>query len=76
MNVTVNELQTFQDCKVILRLTDGEMMTARILFVDLEYEDIVVDVLSTNNQQQYKGPEGAVYAVKATDIVSVEKVRT
>ena len=47
-------------------------MTARIDFVDLEYEDIIVKVLETNMPEQYKDPN-ADYTVRAADIVSVEK---
>jgi len=58
----------------ILRLTDGEVLKAGIHFVDLEYEDIVVDVLETTNSAQYKGPKNALYIVKAADIASVERI--
>jgi hypothetical protein len=71
--VTISELQEFQDCTAILRLTDGEVLKARIDFVDLEYEDIIVKVLETNMAEQYKGPKNANYTVKAADILSVEK---
>lgn len=58
----------------ILRLTDGEVLKARIDFVDLEYEDVVVKLLETNTPEQYKGPKNADYIVKAVDIVSAQRI--
>ena len=43
----ISELEPFQDYEVTLQLKDGEVMRARVAFVDLEYEDIIVDVLGT-----------------------------
>jgi hypothetical protein len=54
-------------------MTDGEILTAKIDFVDLEYEDIIVDVLKTSKPEQYKGPRNAAYTVRAADILSAEK---
>jgi hypothetical protein len=48
MGVGIAHLKEFEDCTVILRLTDGEVLKAKIAFVDLEYEDIIVDVLETS----------------------------
>jgi hypothetical protein len=55
---------------VTLDLNDGEVLRARVLFVDFEYEDIVVDVLETNQPEHYKDPS-ATYTVDASSIVSV-----
>ena len=71
--MTIAQLQKFQDCNVNLRLADGEVLNANIRFVDLEYEDIVVDIISTNRPLQYKGAKESAYAIKAAEIVSVEK---
>jgi hypothetical protein len=67
-------LQEFRDCNVSLQLADGEALTATIRYVDLEYDDIVVDVLSTNRPAQYRGPKDSAYTIKAVDIVAVEKL--
>ena len=72
--MTIEQLQQFLDSKVILRLSDGEILTARINFVDVEYEDVIVDVVETSNPSKYRGPKNAVYTVKAGDVVSIEKV--
>ena len=67
-----SQLQEFQDCVVVLALTDGEVLKAKVSFVDIEYEDIIVDVLETNRPEHYKNHNSA-YAVKAADIASAEK---
>ena len=69
----IAQLQEFQDCKVTLRLNNGEVLTGMIMFADLEYEDITVDIAQTNRPDRYKGPGNAVYAVKAADIETLEK---
>jgi hypothetical protein len=71
--VTIDQLREFQDRVVILRLTDSEILKAKIDFVDLEYEDIIVKVLETNMPEQYKHPN-ADYTVRAADIASVESI--
>jgi len=71
--VTIDQLREFQDCTTVLRLGDGEALKARILFVDLEYEDIIVDVLETTKPKHYKDPN-ARYAVRASDVTSAEKL--
>ena len=68
--MTIDELKPFQDCEVILDLNDGEVLRAKVLFVDFEYEDIIVDVLETNQPEHYKDPS-ASYTVDASSIVSV-----
>ena len=72
--MTITQLQPFQGCKFVLRLNDGEVLTGEIKFVDVEYEDVVVDIPETTCPGRYKGPTSSVYAVKATDVASVEKV--
>lgn len=72
--MTITQLQEFQDCSVSLHLADGEALTATIRYVDLAYEDIVVDVLSTNRPAQYKGPKDSAYTIKAADILAIEKL--
>jgi hypothetical protein len=66
----ISELKPFQDCEVALHLKDGEVLRAKVAFVDSEYEDIIVNVLETNQPEHYKDPN-ASYTVAASDIVSV-----
>jgi hypothetical protein len=55
---------------VTLQLNDAEVLRVKVAFVDLEYEDIIVDVLETNQPAHYKDPNAA-YTVAASDILSV-----
>ena len=52
-----------------LHLTDGEVLRAKVLFVDLEDQDIIVNVLETNQPEHYKDPN-ASYIVAASQIIS------
>jgi hypothetical protein len=69
--MTIDQLREYQDRVVILRRTDSEVLKARADFVDLEYEDLVVDILETDRPVQYRGPKNAVYTVRAADIASI-----
>lgn len=69
--MTIGELQQFQDRTVLLHLLDGEILKAKIIFVDMEYEDLVVDVVETNQPEHYKDPD-ACYTVRAADISCIE----
>lgn len=57
-----------------LHLADGEVLSVEIYFVDVEYEDIIVDVLETSKPENYKGPKNSAYTIKATDVISVERI--
>jgi hypothetical protein len=71
--MTLTEVQAYQDRTVIVKLMDGEVTTCKIVFVDSEYEDIVVDILSTNRPANYRNA-GASYTVLVADLVSVQEV--
>ena len=68
--MTISELRAFQDREVTLQLKDGELLRAKVAFVDLEYEDIIVNVIETNQPEHYKDPNAA-YTVAASDVISV-----
>ncbi|MGA7524229.1 MAG: hypothetical protein WBW84_17385 [Acidobacteriaceae bacterium] len=60
---------------MVLHLTDGEIATAKIAFVDAEYEDIIVDIIDTNRPQQYKQSiRLAAFTIKASDLASVSEI--
>ncbi|HEY6466755.1 MAG TPA: hypothetical protein VIY69_12230 [Candidatus Acidoferrales bacterium] len=69
--MTIGELQQFQDRTVLLHVLDGEILKAKIIVVDMEYEDLVVDVVETSQPEHYKGPD-ACYTVRAADIPCIE----
>jgi hypothetical protein len=70
-NLKISELKQFEDKTVKLRTNDGEVAKVRVMFVDVEYEDIIGDVLETTNPNQYSDPK-AVYTFRAADILSIE----
>ena len=53
--MTIAELRPYQDKTVILHLHDGETATAKIAFVDDEYEDIIVDIIDTDRPEVARG---------------------
>jgi hypothetical protein len=63
----ISGLKPFQDCEVAVHITDGEVLRAKVTFVDLEYEDIIVNVLETHQPEHYKDPYAA-YTVAASDV--------
>jgi hypothetical protein len=71
--MTIAEIRPYQDKKVILTLSDGEITTAKIAFVDAEHEDIVVDVICTNRPDNYRD-SNAAYTIAATELLSIEDV--
>jgi hypothetical protein len=71
--MTIGELSPYQDKTVVVQLSDGEISTAKIAFVDAEYEDIVVDIISTNRPDNYRDANAA-YTVAVADLISVEEV--
>lgn len=69
--MTLAELKPLWNSVVTLRTTDGEVLKAKIVWVDEEYDDIIVEVIDTNQPDHYKDPK-AVYTVNAADILTVE----
>ena len=71
--MTLAEIRLYQDKTVTLTLVDGEVATVKIIFVDTEYEDVVVDIVSTNRPGNYRHV-GASYTIAVVDVVSVQEV--
>ncbi|HLO07767.1 MAG TPA: hypothetical protein VK198_14055 [Terriglobales bacterium] len=71
--MTMAEIRPYQDKTVILKLSDGEITTGKIAFVDAEYEDIVVDIISTNRPGNYRQSD-ATYTIAIADLIAVEEV--
>jgi hypothetical protein len=55
----------------ILSMSDGEVATVRVIFVDREYDDIVVDVMETSHPERYQNRSSA-YTFAVRDILSAE----
>ncbi len=73
--MTIEELKPYQDMTVLISMNDGELLTARVAFVDAEYEDIVVDIVHTNRLETYRVPiSSAAFTIPATNITSIQVV--
>ena len=71
-----NELQLLKssvDKVVKIHCSDGEVLIAKVIFVWDEYEDVSVDVVSTDRPEKYEkyGPDAA-HTLNFKDILSVE----
>ena len=73
--MTRDELKQFEDKVVVLHLSNGERLKAELIFVDLEYDDVIVDLLETNQPQDYRYPKPG-YTVPNAMIQSVEVCET
>lgn len=67
----IDDLASFVDKEANLRMSDGEVATVRVNFVDHEYDDIIVDVIQTSRPERYQN-RTAAYTIAARDIVSAE----
>lgn len=70
-------MKSFQDRLVLLKCADGEAIKAKVLFVDEEYQDVILNVVSTDKPGKW--PSGnpssdSVYAIPLSEIVTVEEV--
>jgi hypothetical protein len=75
--MTVAELTPYQNKSVILRLNDGEIAKAKVVFVFTEYEDMVVDIITTNRPDKYtRGISNAAYVIQASDSLPSKKFQT
>jgi hypothetical protein len=71
--MTFLEVRPYQDKIVILDLSDGEITKAKILFADAEYGDIVVDIITTNRPERYRRDTKSAFAIRVTDLISIEE---
>jgi len=71
----INEVRNLQNKTVMLQLTDGEMAIVKVNSVDLEYEDIMVDVLETNLPGAFPQtrPDNC-FTIRAADILSASEI--
>jgi hypothetical protein len=69
----IHELKRFEDTVATLQLADGEVLKAKICFVDFEYKDVIVDVIETDQPQHYRDPN-ASYTISAENILYVQVV--
>ena len=65
-----SDFKRFDGKELVLQLKGGEELRAKITFVDDEYDDLIVDVIATNQPEHYQTPNAA-YTVNIADILSV-----
>jgi hypothetical protein len=75
--MTLSELKLFEDRRCQLTCIDGEVIRAKIAFVDTEYEDVIVDIESTTRPDKW--PHGhptseCAYTLPLSEIQSVEDI--
>jgi small nuclear ribonucleoprotein (snRNP)-like protein len=66
------DVKEFQDKTVVMELESGEVLTAKILMVDVEYEDVVVDVIRTN-RPELNLKSDAVYAIALAQMITIRQ---
>jgi len=69
--MTLSDLKQFLDKTVRLRMANGETAKVRVLVIDEEYDDLIVDVLETSTPERYRD-RSAAYTFAASDIESAE----
>ena len=58
-----------------IHCSNGEILTARIIFVWDEYGDVSFNIVSTNRPEKYENfPAGTAHTINLSDITSVEVV--
>ena len=66
-------LRRSTDMHVRIIAVDGERMLVKLVFVDDEYSDIIVDILKTDRPDRYKKPlNSAACTIAYADIASFE----
>jgi hypothetical protein len=65
------------DKTVRLTLHGGEIVTAKILHIDLEYSDVIYDVLETNKPELYTKPLNSCAFVTPLEFIDgVQRIGT
>jgi hypothetical protein len=68
--MTTGDLKPWEDKTVVLHLYDGEITTAKVDFIDAEYEDVIVTVLASN--RHYERAKERAFAIRAADIQRID----
>ncbi len=70
--INIAAYEHMQDKTAVLSLTDGEVATVKILFVDREYGDLIVDIVAPTHPGRYREKRTASYTIDAADVTSVQ----
>ena len=75
--MTIAELKPYQDKTVVLNLHDGECVTAKVTYVDAEYEDIIVNIFHTSRPEAYKVPiHSCAFTIPGASVDSIQEIST
>jgi hypothetical protein len=69
----IERLRKYEDKILKIICTDGEVLEAKLLFVDREYEDAIYDLVSSTTPEKYPKGTAAAYVIRWDDIVSFEE---
>ena len=75
--MTFAEMKRFEDKLALLKCADGEVIKAKVLFVDEEYADVILDVASTSKMEKWqKGHPNsdAAYVIPLAEIEFVQEI--
>jgi hypothetical protein len=67
----IDDLVQFVDRNAILRMSDGEVATIHVIFVDRDARDIIGDILQPSRPERYLKRSSA-YAFTAGDIETAD----
>lgn len=71
----IGEVRNLENKTVVLKLTDGELAIVKVNSVDVQYEDIMVDVLETNMPGAYPQiRQDSCFTIRAEDILSASEI--
>jgi hypothetical protein len=67
----LSDLKLFRDQTVTLRMRNGEIAKVKVVLLDEEYDDLIVDVLEASTPERYRDSLAA-YTFAVSDIESAE----
>jgi hypothetical protein len=73
--MTFADAKRFEDKTVVLKCTDGELISGKISFVDEEYQDLIIDVTYTSKPDKWTSGHSdpaCVYTITLEEIASIE----
>lgn len=65
------QIEQLRQCKgkvVKITCSDGEVLEAKIIHIDDEYQDVVYDLISSTTPEKYKQNTSGAYVIRWHDI--------
>ena len=70
----VERLRRHEGKIVRIDCTDGEILEAKIVHVDDEYQDVMYDLVSSTKPEKYKAGKAAAYVIDWADILDFAEI--